>query len=61
MLLKVIDNDFVRLVPHDLQVPGGAYSPHAENLSQIIREFYIGSRSVSMNTVEEMIFVSIVL
>lgn len=54
-LLQVIDSDFVRLVPGDLNMTGGRNSFEAQNLSREMRNFYIGSRSVGLETAEEMI------
>ena len=56
-MLETIDNDFSRLIPEDLDVGFG----DVENITRTIREFYLGNRHVSTDTIEEMIFVSFVL
>lgn len=58
-LLEAIDKDFSRLTPLDLDIPGGRESEEARNLSNTIREFYIGPRQVNEDTIEEMINVTI--
>lgn len=57
-LLEIIDKDFIRLIPLDLNVTGGRDSEEAYALSSRMREFYIGPRTVSEDTIEEMINVS---
>jgi acetylcholinesterase len=54
-LLSQYENDFVRLVPLDLNITGGRYSTEADLVSDRVRDFYLGGRSISINTVEEMI------
>ncbi|XP_037027605.1 venom carboxylesterase-6 isoform X2 [Bradysia coprophila] len=54
-LLEIIDKDFIRLIPIDLNVTGGRDSQEAHALSSRMREFYIGPRTVSEDTIEEMI------
>ncbi|KAG5670711.1 hypothetical protein PVAND_000957 [Polypedilum vanderplanki] len=54
-LLSQYENDFVRLVPLDLNVTGGRFSTEADLVADRIRDFYLGGRPISMNTVEEMI------
>lgn len=54
-LLEIIDKDFIRLIPIDLNVTGGRDSSEAHDLSSRMREFYIGPRTVSEDTIEEMI------
>lgn len=58
-LLEIIDKDFSRLTPLDLNIPGGRDSSEARNLSNTIREFYIGPRAVNEDTAEEMINVTL--
>lgn len=58
-LLEILDNDFSRLIPPDLELNG--YSEDIDYVTQKMREFYLGSRHVSTDTIEEMIFVSIYL
>lgn len=55
-LLETLDNDFSRLIPSDLELNG--FSDDIDSVTQKMREFYLGSRHVSADTVEEMIFVS---
>lgn len=57
-LLQVIDSDFVRLIPADLNMTGGRDSFEAHSVSREMRNFYIGARSVGIETAEEMINVS---
>lgn len=57
-LLEIIDKDFSRLIPLDLNIPGGRDSSEAKNISDTIREFYIGRRAVNEDTAEEMINVT---
>lgn len=54
-LLEIIDKDFIRLIPNDLNIPGGRNSNEAKNVSKDIRQFYIGPRPVNEDTIEEMI------
>lgn len=54
-LLEIIEKDFIRLIPIDLNVTGGRESEEAQALSNHMREFYIGPRTVSEDTIEEMI------
>lgn len=56
-LLEILDNDFSRLIPSDLELNG--FSEDIESVTQKMRDFYLGSRHVSTDTIEEMIFVSI--
>lgn len=58
-MLDTIEKDFIRLVPIDLKVPGGRDSEQALKISQEIRNFYLGTRPVSEETLEEMIYVNI--
>lgn len=55
--LETLDNDFSRLIPADLELNG--FNDDIDYVTQKMREFYLGSRHVSADTVEEMIFVSI--
>lgn len=55
--MTTIDRDFIRVIPTDLVVPGGRNSVTAKNISDQIREMYLGSRPVSEDTLEEMIYV----
>lgn len=54
-LLDVINSDFIRLIPTDLNVTGGRNSYEAQNVSREMRQFYLGSRIVGHDTTEEMI------
>lgn len=54
-LLQVIDSDFIRLLPADLNMTGGRNSYEAQSVSREMRNFYLGSRSVGIETAEEMI------
>lgn len=55
-LIKSIDGDFGRLIPTNLNVPGGRYSEEGNEVSDGIRNFYLGAnRTVSNDTIEEMI------
>lgn len=57
-LLDVIENDFSRLVPLDIDLPGGRTGNEAELLAKRMKAFYIGQRPVSEETLEETINVS---
>ncbi|KAL7023567.1 hypothetical protein ACKWTF_012681 [Chironomus riparius] len=54
-LLTQYENDFARLVPLDLNIPGGRYGSEATLVSDRVRDFYLGGRAISLDTVEEMI------
>lgn len=54
-MLTQYENDFARLVPLDLKIPGGRYSSEADLVADRIRDFYLGGRPISTDTVEEMI------
>lgn len=54
-LLAQYENDFVRLVPLDLNIPGGRYSSEATLVADRVRDFYLAGRPISLDTVEEMI------
>lgn len=54
-LLEVIDQDFIRLIPTDLNVTGGRESGEAARLAKSMRQFYIGNRPVNQDSLEEMI------
>lgn len=54
-LLTQYENDFGRLVPLDLKIPGGRYSSEADLVADRVRDFYLGGRPISTDTVEEMI------
>nr|AID61338.1 esterase [Calliphora stygia] len=49
-LLQIIENDFERLVPHDLNV-----TDQLVRVSRDIRQFYLGSKQVGIESVDEMI------
>ncbi|XP_055849610.1 juvenile hormone esterase isoform X2 [Episyrphus balteatus] len=53
-LLEIIDRDFVRLVPKTLNV--SSFSQEAHQVSNEIREFYIGSLSVGAESIDQMIY-----
>lgn len=55
----MIDNDFIRLVPRDLNITGGKESAEGQLIANKMRDFYIGARSISDDTIEEMIYVNI--
>jgi carboxylesterase type B len=42
-------------VPHDLNIPNGRYSSEGDLVKDRIRDFYLGGRPITMDTVEEMI------
>lgn len=52
-LLEIIENDFDRLVPSDLNV-----TDQRPNVSRDMRQFYLGSKQVGIESVDEMIAVS---
>lgn len=52
--MKKYDEEFERLVPNDLNVTRS--SVEGENVAERIRDFYLGSRPVSDETAEEMIY-----
>lgn len=56
-ILEILDNDFSRLIPQDLEL--NDFGEDIDYVTQKMREFYLGSRHVSTDTIEEMIFVSI--
>ncbi|XP_002072946.3 esterase B1 isoform X2 [Drosophila willistoni] len=49
-LLQIIENDFGRLVPHDLNV-----SDSHDRVTREIRNFYLGNKHVGIESVDEMI------
>ncbi|KAM7363426.1 esterase B1 isoform 2-T2 [Cochliomyia hominivorax] len=49
LLLQIIENDFERLVPHDLN------ATDRNRVSRDIRQFYLGSKHVGIESVDEMI------
>uniref|UniRef100_A0A336MQG4 Carboxylic ester hydrolase n=3 Tax=Culicoides sonorensis TaxID=179676 RepID=A0A336MQG4_CULSO len=55
-LIKAIESDFERLIPSDLQIPGGKSSEAVVSVGKDVRDFYLGSRAVSNDTLEEMIY-----
>ncbi|CAO1433136.1 unnamed protein product [Diamesa hyperborea] len=55
-LLQKYDNDFVRLVPTDLNITQGRYSSEADLVADRIRDFYLAGRPITEDTLEEMIF-----
>lgn len=57
-LIKAIEQDFERLIPTDLQIPGGKTSEAVVEVAKDVRDFYLGSKAVSNDTLEEMIYVS---
>lgn len=52
-LLEIIENDFERLVPHDLNV-----TDNRPRVTRDIRQFYLGPKKVGVESVDEMIAVS---
>ena len=54
-LLTQYDNEFFRLIPNDLKIPGGKYASEADLVGDRIRDFYLGGRQITLETVEEMI------
>lgn len=57
-LIKSIDKDFTRLLPTDMRMPDGRHSPTAIEVAKDVRDFYLGSRAITNDTIEEMIYVS---
>lgn len=55
-LLQKYDNDFIRLVPTDLNITQGRYSSEADLVADRIRDFYLAGRPITEDTLEEMIF-----
>lgn len=55
-LLQKYENDFNRLIPTDLNITQGRYSSEADLVSDRIRDYYLGGRAISEDTLEEMIF-----
>jgi acetylcholinesterase len=53
--LSTYENEFNRLVPLDLNVTNGRFSSEGDLVSDRIRDFYLGGRQISEETVEEMI------
>ncbi|XP_013097162.2 juvenile hormone esterase isoform X1 [Stomoxys calcitrans] len=49
-LLEIIENDFTRLVPRDLNV-----TDERERVTREIRQFYLGNKQVGIESVDEMI------
>lgn len=55
-MLQKYENDFNRLIPTDLNITQGRYSSEADLVADRIRDFYLGGRPISGDTLEEMIF-----
>lgn len=53
-LLPILDNDFGRLVPRDLNI-----TDELSRVTREMRQFYLGSKHVSIDSVDEMIAVFI--
>lgn len=51
-LLEIIENDFSRMVPRDLNV-----TDERERVTRDIRQFYLGNKQVGIESVDEMIAV----
>ena len=51
--MEIIENDFDRLVPNDLNV-----TDQRTSVSRDMRQFYLGSKQVGVESVDEMIAVS---
>ncbi|XP_037955973.1 venom carboxylesterase-6-like [Teleopsis dalmanni] len=49
-LLQIIENDFARMIPRDLNV-----TDDIDYVTREIRQFYLGSKSVGIESVEELI------
>ncbi|XP_037897614.1 esterase B1 isoform X1 [Glossina fuscipes] len=49
-LLEIIENDFARMIPKDLNVTGDR-----NRVTREIRQFYLGTKTVSVDSVNEMI------
>uniref|UniRef100_W8BIG0 Carboxylic ester hydrolase n=1 Tax=Ceratitis capitata TaxID=7213 RepID=W8BIG0_CERCA len=49
-LLEIIENDFSRMIPRDLNVTGAS-----ERVTRDIRQFYLGTKQVGVDSVDEMI------
>ena len=45
--METYENDFIRLVPNDLNITQGRFSSEASLISDRIRDFYLGSRPIS--------------
>lgn len=59
-LITDIDNDFSRLIPTNLNIPGGRYGHEGNEVASKMRQFYLGyNKTVSNETIEEMIQVRI--
>lgn len=55
-MLQKYENDFARLIPTDLNITQGRYSSESGLVADRIRDFYLGGRPITEDTVEEMIF-----
>lgn len=45
----------MRVIPNDLHIPGGRSSNESLTISRRVRDYYLGSREVSEDTMDEMI------
>ncbi|XP_077300183.1 juvenile hormone esterase [Arctopsyche grandis] len=54
-ILEQIENDFNRMIPLDLKVPGGQFGEDANQVANRIRQFYLNGRTVSMETATDMV------
>lgn len=56
-ILAQIENDFNRMIPLDLKIPGGRDSPTAFEVANRIRQFYLKGKPVSLDTASDMVLV----
>ncbi|XP_055676742.1 venom carboxylesterase-6 [Lutzomyia longipalpis] len=54
-LLVAYQNDSTRVLPADLQVPGGRDSREGQAIAGSVRKFYLGSRPITQDTINELI------
>lgn len=56
-ILTQIENDFNRMIPLDLKIPGGRNSPIAYEIADRIRQFYLKGKPVSLDSANDMVLV----
>uniref|UniRef100_A0A1B0GJ50 Carboxylic ester hydrolase n=1 Tax=Lutzomyia longipalpis TaxID=7200 RepID=A0A1B0GJ50_LUTLO len=54
-LLVAYQNDSTRVLPADLQIPGGRDSREGQTIAGSVRKFYLGSRPITQDTINELI------
>ncbi|GAB0090569.1 Carboxylic ester hydrolase [Sergentomyia squamirostris] len=54
-LLASYESDSTRVLPFDLQIPGGRDSPEGHSVANDVRKFYLGSRQINQDTINELI------